>query len=517
MRGGNGFDQRAVALIELRGTRTDCELLERAFEDRGWPVLERRGEPSEWAERRLWYTVEARFPGSSLNASRGARERLELVADELLLDLQVQAVEVVTRDPVDLPHWFAYERPEARPRTVSGLPRRVRWRERTRLWLAENTGSRDTGRLIVATAPGEAQHLATRPLPGAPRRGGRIAARRPWGTSARPAPARGGRRESSALLNRLILILMIGVWAGARIADTHSRGVGSWGWPVAVLLGGAGAAAAVWKGAAPGATRAGSSLFGCLLVASSAGVGVYAARTAPEVGYGSSVVLVCLAAVAVGNGIRLLVRQWSWQRTAPWLIPALLPLGFGFLPGLGLGLHAMYLDAFGLDLEDVEIPKAHQMLALLKLTACMSLWFFAPSLLGYMKHFHLHVKDRWFGNAVLLLVSILLLAQGVLGLGLVSAGEAGVQGVAAAAKGRTPAAYYGIEPEWVCVFPVGRADQVPVDGGVLAAADAYLKIGDADGTVVLWDPEARSALKAPLSRLRLVPREERPASCGAAG
>ncbi|MER8043484.1 hypothetical protein [Streptomyces sp. NPDC094032] len=499
-------------MVELRGTATDCELLERAFDEHGWPVLERRGQVSVVAERPIWYVVEARFPGSSRNAARGARERIELLGDELLLDLQVQAVELVVRDPVDLPHWYAYERIGVQPRT-SGLPPGRRWRERMDSWLAEHVGTRDTGRLILARHPQEARFLAARALPGTPLRGDRVAVRRPSGAGTRPVPARVGRRASASRMVRLAVLLCIGAWAGARLADGRANGVGSWWWVLAVLCVVVGGAGVVWRGVAPGATRTGSLVFGGLFTSTVATLGAVAADRAPHVGYGSSVILICLIGAMVVNGVRLLVRQWSWQRTAPWLIPVLVPLCFGFLPGLGLGIHAVYLDAFGLDLEDVEIPRTHQLLAMLKLAACTSLWLMAPSLLGYMKHFHLYVKDRWFGNVVLLIVSAMLLIQGVLGVGLLGAGQAGLDAVADAAKGSTPAAYYGIEPEWGCVLPVGRVDGVPVDGGVLSVSSAYLKIGDAGGTVVLWDPKSGSALKAPLGRLRIAPYEERPASC----
>ncbi len=506
MNAGVRFDQRAVALVELRGTRAERELFEAALADRGWPLLERRGPAeSDGPERPVWYVIEARFPGSPFNAVRGARERIEVVADDLLLDLQVEVVDRVVRDPVDRPHWFAYERPEVHARTVPDLPLRERWAERARLWLAENVGTRDTGRLITARSAGAARHLATRPLPGAPRRSGRVAVRRPMGASTRPGAPGGGRRESSAMFVRLAVLLLIGAWSGARITDGRAQGVGSWWWAAVVAAGVAWGIAYVARRVAPGRSGPAAFWLGVVLALVALGLGAFAAVTAPDAGYGSVALFGVLVAGVVLNGIRLLVRQWSWQRAAPWLIPALLPLAFGFLPGLGLGLHVMYLDAFGVDLEDVEIPKAYQLLALLKLTVCMSLWFLAPSLLGYMKHFHWYVRDRWFGNAVLLVVSVALLVTGLLGLGLLAAGVAGSQAVAAASQGRTPAAYYGVEPEWVCVRPIGKVEDVPVDGGVLDPSRAYVRIGDADGTVVLWGAEEGEALKVPLDRLRIAP------------
>ncbi|GAA2460687.1 hypothetical protein GCM10010405_51320 [Streptomyces macrosporus] len=219
------------------------------------------------------------------------------------------------------------------------------------------------------------------------------------------------------------------------------------------------------------------------------------------------------------NGIRLLVRQWSWQRTAPWLLPALLPIALSLLPSLGIGLHTFYLDAFDLNPEDVRIPRAYQFIASLKLMACVSVWLVVPALLGYMKHLHWYVKDRWLGNLVLLVTSLVLLLVGVFDLGVLPASRAGADAVAAAKDGRTPPAYFGVAPEWMCVHPIGRAADIPVDGGELVPSRPYLRIGDEGGTVVLWDATKERALKAPMGRLRLLPADgQRPSgrvtACG---
>ncbi|MBT2364433.1 hypothetical protein J7E88_03605 [Streptomyces sp. ISL-10] len=506
------FDQRAVALIELRGTRIECDMFEEALAARGWPVLEKRGGTgSEVTERRAWYTIEARFPGSRFNAVRGARERIEAISDELLLDLNVEVVDRVVRDPVDRPHWFAYRRPQAHPRSAP-LPRWRRWAERSMLWQAENLGVRDTGRLITATSASAAQHLATRALPGTALQPGRVAARRPMGTG--PRTDLGRRRESGRLLARLLMLMALALWAGARIADRHAQGFDSW-WGFAVIgLGAVLATAFVFRQAFPATSKAAALVVGVVLGATSAVFGAHMVRTEPGSGWGSRVIVYGFAAGLVFNGIRLLVRQWSWQRTAPWLLPALLPISLGFLPSLGLGLHTFYLDAFGLNLEDVEIPRAYQFAASVKLTVCMSLWLAALALLGYMKHLHLYVKDRWFGNVVLAVVSLVLLLQGALELGVLSAGRAGSQAVAAAKGGRTPVAYFGIAPEWVCAHPIGKAEEIPVEGGEFVPSRPYLKVGDAGGTVVLWDAGRQQALKLAKDRLRIVPDDRRPASCG---
>ncbi|TXS48133.1 hypothetical protein [Streptomyces sp. t39] len=508
------FDQRAVALVELRGTRLECEMFEEALAERGWPVLEKRGtSASATTERRVWYTIEARFPGSPLNAVRGARERIEVVSDDLQLDLNVEAVDRVVRDPVDRLHWMAYRRPPVHPRTAP-LPRLRRWSERWALWRAENMGSQDTGRLITATSASAAQHLAARPLPGATPPPAPVAARRYAGSSRRRPTRLGNRRQAARTFVWLFAFMVAAVWAGARITDRWAQGPGSW-WGfalfVAALLP---AMVAVARRNLPELPAPALAAAVTVLAAFGLGIGADTASEAPVRGEGSQVLTYVIAGFLVFNGIRLLVRQWTWQRTAPWLLPALLPVFFGLVPTAGLGLHTFYLEAFGLNLEDVSVPKAWQLVVSFKLMASMSLWLVALSLLGYMKHYHRFIKDRWLGTTALVAATFYLLVIGTLDNGVLPAGRAGEQAVAAAKAGRTPSPYFGIKPEWVCVQPVGEPEKIPVDGGVLAPSRPYVKVGDAQGTVVLWDAGAGKALKLPMNRLRIVPFDDRPPTCG---
>ncbi|MFI2209223.1 hypothetical protein [Streptomyces sp. NPDC020141] len=512
----SGFDQRAVAVIELRGTRIEYELFEGALAEAGWAILEEHGRTADGiADGRCEYTVEIRFPGSPLNAVRGARERVEVLADALLLDLNVLVVDLVDRDPVDLPRWFAYTRPGAvSDEADADLSRTERWARSWSLWRAERLGARDTGRLLSASSAADAGRLAARPLPHTPAPPPGTAARGSLGT-ARPdgAEGLGRRRETSRMLTRVFVAVIVALWVGARIADRYDQGPGAW-WGFALAgLAAFWAVAASTRRVTPGKPLREILAVSLVITAGAALAGANIVRTEPGAGQGSLVIAWAMVAGVVFNGIRLLVRQWSWQRTAPWLLPALLPLSVVLLPPLGIGLHTFYLDAWGLHVEDVEIPRAHQFAASLKLMACTSLWFAVPALLGYMKHLHLYVKDRWLGNLLLLAASLALLFHGVFNLGVLAASRAGEEAVAAAAKGRAPSAYFGVEPEWVCVRPVGKAADIPVDGGELLPHRPYLRIGDAGGTAVLWDAGEKQALKAPLDKLRLLPADARPASC----
>ncbi|MFJ1591376.1 hypothetical protein ACIOD0_14175 [Kitasatospora albolonga] len=223
--------------------------------------------------------------------------------------------------------------------------------------------------------------------------------------------------------------------------------------------------------------------------------------------------LTVAAGYAVSTGIRLLVRQWSWRVVAPWLFPAVLPLALGLFPSLGLGLHALYLDAFGLSLEDVEIPRLWQLIATVRLGLAVNLWLIALAVLGYLQHVHLCVRERWHAYTLLGFLALLLLWTGGWTFGLETAARAGAGAVRAAASGQAPDAYFGITPQWVCVRPIGQADRIHVDGGEFRPSRPYLKIGDASGTAVLWDPAEKGAFKLPLNKLRIIPVDKPPKSC----
>ncbi|MFD6797030.1 hypothetical protein [Streptomyces cyaneofuscatus] len=181
------FDQRAIAVVELLGTTTECDDFEQALRERRWPILQKEGGPSTaMSARTTRYLLECRFPGSRVNARRGARERIEVVGDELQLDLNVEVTDLVVRDPEDRPVWFAYERPAADDPPASPPTRRARWRGRARRWCGN--GSRPTARDVRspprhARALRNSPHVRCRARP-RPRRGSRSAG--PSGLRTRP-------------------------------------------------------------------------------------------------------------------------------------------------------------------------------------------------------------------------------------------------------------------------------------------------------------------------------------------
>ncbi|MEU9419179.1 hypothetical protein [Streptomyces sp. NPDC048272] len=296
--------------------------------------------------------------------------------------------------------------------------------------------------------------------------------------------------------------LLSGAWIAA-----FGRAGGAYWWLVApLLLAALCAAVVIAQRSLDRSSAAAAYGLGAFAVIGAAAFGAFTVLTAPDksMGFGTVVIGMMLGYWVI-TGVRLLARQSSWDRMLPWLLPAALsivPLG---LTGLGLSLPALYLHAFDLDLEDVDVPSTMRLLAALKVLAAASIWLLAPALLGYMRHTHHMISARWMGYSAAVFASVLALLMGVVGLAFLPAVSEGQRAVAEASKGGTPTRYFGIRPEWVCVSTVKDLAQVPVDGGTLDPNRSYLSLGDADGTAVLWDAKSAATLKIPLSFLRIVP------------
>ncbi|MEU3406886.1 hypothetical protein ABZ766_23510 [Streptomyces sp. NPDC006670] len=500
------WDQRAVAVVKLSGTSTDLELFEAEIQARDWRMLSRRpsSDSTLQADGECRYTVEVRFPGSALRAATAAREHLEVVSDLLVLDLVVEAVQVVERAPVDLPVWYVYA-----PIPTGMVPPRSwagRLRGRVSARFASAVGLRDTGRQVRAGSESEALALAARRLPGVPCASGGMAVRRSMGVPPPPPPSEWPRRRGAA--RRLAMMrfpALVALVCGAWVAGLWGAGVWALTPAVPFALGALAASFMIARWALPEVTGPRFLVAGLAGPVLAAAFGAFAVLTSPDKTIGLGVVLVGIAAGSIAlTGVWLWVRQSRWGVTLPWLLPALLAFLPGLLPGLGLSQQALYLDAFGVDLEDVDIPAAMRLLAVLKLLVVSLIWLTAPAILGYMRHLHYMVANRWVGYSAAAFVTVYTLVAGVGTVG-ASATSAGREAVTAAAAGRAPSHYYGIKPEWVCVSPIREVSQIPVDGGVLDPAHAYLSLGDASGMAVLWDPHGNATLKVPLSTLRLVP------------
>lgn len=99
---------------------------------------------------------------------------------------------------------------------------------------------------------------------------------------------------------------------------------------------------------------------------------------------------------------------------------------------------------------------------------------------------------------------------------LATAGQAITRTTEAAERGADPPAFFGVDPNWACVEPIGPVARIPGEGPRLDPARPYLSFGVADGNAVLWDAKAGESVKVPASKVRLVPADGAHQVCRAA-
>lgn len=209
------------------------------------------------------------------------------------------------------------------------------------------------------------------------------------------------------------------------------------------------------------------------------------------------------------GGLLALAYSAGWAALAPWLLPFLVPVVIGLVPGAGGVVVRQYLDAFGTTPDDAGVPLYWQFRA--AAAWLQGLWYLLllPAALGYLRLAHVPVRNRTV-MAGLCAGAVIFVYATFNGTLLDSARREGRLAVEAAARWRTPQSYYGIEPTWVCATPlVGvEPERIPVVGGIFDPDRAYLMLGDSGGTVVLWVPDGGGAegaqtLRLPLGKLRI--------------
>ncbi|AZP20409.1 hypothetical protein EJC51_32640 [Streptomyces aquilus] len=206
-------------------------------------------------------------------------------------------------------------------------------------------------------------------------------------------------------------------------------------------------------------------------------------------------------------GLYFLFHSSGWRSVAPWLLPLVIPLFIGLLPGAGGLLIRQYLDAFDTEPADVGVSLYRQFGAASSWLPVILLALSVPALLGYLRIWHFPIRNR----GVMVFAGVVAVILGSVGFDnylLAPARQAGVQAMEAAARWRTPPEFHGVEPRWVCATPLANVDPsgIPVVGGTFSPARAYLMLGDSGGTVVLWTPPAPGAaetLEVPLAKLRI--------------
>ncbi|WFB06427.1 hypothetical protein LRS74_04740 [Streptomyces sp. LX-29] len=493
---GSPFDQRVRVLLELRGEASDRTLLEEELARLDWRV-ERIYEGARAADR-VWLLCEARIAGARWGAARAVVRLVEELAHRAQLHVRARVAERIDRDADEPVHWVIYQE------AATGS-----WRERA----AARLTRRDTGRVVTADTRGQALDAARAHLPGSSHPVDGLGARRPmWAKEPTAGVARASRAESLRQQVRMVGAVLALMFAGAWTGSTWPSPATAF--PALLAVAALAVIAAQTRILARGwwsdmrRAQAGALVIAAVPFALGLRAGLAQSSQASW-----NYLLIAVVAV-VANGLRLLVRQWTWRHWLPWVLPLLLPLAIPLLPSLGGGLHLSYLDSFQLNADDVDVTAFWQLAAALKLVAYTSVSLVVPAVWGYCRHFHLLHTDRTvygvmaFSALVASVVAALIVA-------IDEPREAAHRAQQAARELRAPAPYFGIEPTLVCVHPVKELSKVPVEGGELRPDLPYLLLGSSGGTSVLWDraPGEPEPIKVPTSTLRIVPLPKGEPNC----
>jgi hypothetical protein len=510
------YDQRALALVEVRGGQRDWEKAEHEFTQRGWPIVTSfaRGEGlSEGVltpdgDSRL-YGVEVHLFGARNNRTeRAAAWRVQRLAQTAKIEMYVRRCDLLDRDREQLTEWRAHtvaHRPPRRP-PLRALDPAARLR---RIWaflrtrVAERRGHHDTGTYVTGTAS-EARRLARMGMPtGAPPRNDVDVRALQGRERSHIVPRReedGGRQR-----NRLIAWLLAMSFC-AVVANNHS-GFGVWVWgilAVACFAGALRSGARVFLSGGRGLSVFIVCVTALLFVAGP--LGWFGSETDPVT---PRQMLVWIAVLFTLRGIWLLVRQWTWGEWLAWAAPLVFTVVVSFVVASGSVLHALYADALGLDPEDLDVPGIWQVMAAGKLLTFLSLALFVPAAWGIAKHAHSSfIRPGETMNGPLYAAAQVMVIGLVTLLAIDSAADA-VRAVKTAAEERkTAPPYFGVAPEWTCVQPTIATKQVNVQGAELHPARPYLSFGVSGDDVVLWDTTAAAPFKVPTGQVRLLPAKD---------
>ncbi|MEV3992568.1 NnrS multi-domain protein [Streptomyces sp. NPDC049837] len=505
------YDQRVLALVEVRGPSRDQDEAAECFGQRGWPVLGRwpcgEGPTAGVLRARAdssVFLVEVRFFGArNARTGQAAAWRVEALARAVKLEMYVRRTELVNRDREHLPHWRVLttgHRPvlpaAPRPREEVAAFRKRRNRVRVR----ESGGRYDTGEFASGT-PSEARRLARVGLePGSPDRR-HVDAR-----------AKDGRWRADGALDReeqverslFRMFSWLGLMTFAVVVARAAQGVATVLWSVLALVF---LTAALRVSGRISTHHRRQTRIACLVAA-----GFFVAiGTGPLSGASvtSTQALVMLATVFTVSGCYLLVRQWTWGEWLTWGVPLVASLVISGVVASGSVLHALYADALSLTPDDLEVSGMWQATSAIKLLSFLALVLLAPAAWGILKHFH-RIRPRDGSNVIVYVLLLILVLTGVGSLAVDSAERAADATMAAARERGTPPGYFGVRPEWTCVEPAVPVAELPSEGGSLDPAERhpYLLISVAGGSAVLWNDSGTGKagpMKIPADKVRLIP------------
>ncbi|MFB7438969.1 NnrS multi-domain protein [Streptomyces mirabilis] len=518
------YDQRALAVVEVRGEERDWEQAEGEFQQRGWPVItsSARGEAMSAGVLRRdpasrLYCVEVRLFGAhNKRTEHAAAWRVQRLAHTSLLEMYVRRCDLIDRDRELLTEWRVHTTGHRPPLRPVPHPVGVRARMRRRwalLWarFSERRGCHDTGTVVTGTAS-EARRLARMSLPaGTAPNNTDIDVRAHQGKERRHIVPR--REDDRNRHVYRLLAWLLAMTFCAVVARRHGGGHRSWVWGVLAAL------------FFLGAMRVGSRLF----LSGGRGLSVFVVSVAAALllagalGLASSEaepwtptqMAVAAATVFTVIGVWLLIRQWSLGEWLAWVAPLVFTVVVSLVVASGSVLHALYADALGFTPDELDVPGIWQVLAAAKLLSFLSLALFVPAGWGIAKHIHV----AFLRPGELLNVPLYVVMQasviGLVAVLAINSAQDAVDAVKHAAHEREePPPYFGVQPEWTCVEPTVSRATLNVQGGEVHPAHPYLSFGLTGDTVLLWNPATDTPLKLPVGQVRLLPARDGRATCG---
>lgn len=507
------YDQRALALVEVRGGQRDWQRAEDEFARRGWPVVTSfaRGQDisagvlSSAPDSRLYCVEVHLFGARNSRTERAAAWRVERLARTARIEMYVRRCDLLDTDREQLTRWRAHtvaHRPPVRPPHGHRLAR-LRWHAAVfRFRLAERMGHFDTGPLVSGT-PSEARRLARMAMPtGAPARTD-VDVRSLAGRERGPVVHR---READAERRKYGVVCWLMAMAFCAVVARHHTGGQAWLWAaIAVLC----LAGALWSGirlfVSGGRVRIvlAVCVAALLLLTFTLGDGMSPLQ-----------LLVTYASVVTAVGVWLLVRQWTWGEWLAWAAPLVATAMVSFVVASGSVLHALYADELGLDPGDLDVPGLWQAAAAARLLSFLSLALFVPAGWGIAKHVHATFLRTAEETNIPLYVAVQTLVIGMIAIMAIDSAQHAATAVKeAAGKRRTAPHYFGVRPEWMCAEPTVARKQLNVQGAELHPGRPYLSFGVSGDDVVLWDTDAGQPFKVPTGQLRLLPAKDPRKAC----
>lgn len=208
--------------------------------------------------------------------------------------------------------------------------------------------------------------------------------------------------------------------------------------------------------------------------------------------------------LCVLGGITFLFYQSSLRRALPWLIPLVLPVIVSLTGLFGWLTYRAYLNEFGMDPQQVTLSTFDRLVAAApSLILLLMIYSLLLGIGGWLRYYYLYQESGSF-NVVMggLSTLVFTIYFCVAMLFAIDYGrESARQAQEAALDGRSIEAFFGIDPQRVCLEPLGA--EIPAVGGTILIDEPMILMGTADARAALWNPIDKSSVYVALDDVKL--------------